>query len=126
MGAAKICNIIYKLSCKVADPARRLGAGLQNGPVRRLSSAMGQRMEGNELIYQIGRQIRRNRGGIEIGNDLEHVTAFHVYPLQAAHQIQNFAAGESAHLRRAGARRIGRVDCVDVNGDEAAGAPTRL
>src|SRR6476620_6688217 len=55
-------------------------------------------------------------GGVILWCDLHHVAADEIDALQAAQNRLRLARGEAANLWRAGARREGRVEAVDIEG----------
>ena len=60
---------------------------------------------------------RGDLGVVERRRDLDEVHADEVEPAEPAHQLQRLPAREPARHRRAGARREGRVEPVDVEGE---------
>src|SRR6476469_5303483 len=65
----------------------------------------GRRGECSDVCVVVGR------------GDLDDVGAHDVDAVQSAEQGQQFAGVEPAHFRGAGARRVGRVEDIDVDGD---------
>src|SRR5690606_9571791 len=64
----------------------------------------------------------RDLGDVIGRTDFDHVHADDVQAGQAAHQAQGVVAAEAADHRRAGARREGRIEEIDVEADVALAA----
>src|SRR5699024_270218 len=74
------------------------------------------RVEGQELEADL-RGGQRGDLAMIIGRcDLDHIESDKIETLQAAQNAKRLSAGKPAHHRRPGARRIGRVQTVDIEG----------
>ena len=73
--------------------------------------------QAQDLEQHLRAGMRGVGGGIVLRRDLDDVAADDVEALQAAQDFQHFARGQPADFRRAGARREGRVEAVDVEGE---------
>ena len=80
---------------------------------------------GDELLHEARRGNGGNAGGIIRGRDLHHVIAHDIQICQTAHQLQGLGGGEAAGYGRTGSRRIGGIQEVNVEGQEALALPTR-
>src|SRR5919106_1482646 len=79
--------------------------------------------EAKKIQQDLGREDRRDSGGIVGRRDLDEVDSHHVAPHgQPLQELQHLPVEESAVARRAGARRNRRIEGVDVDRDIVADA----
>ena len=110
-----------------AKPYRRPSTGIRrdypflpNGsqPAQPVFAAVHRRRQHAQDLEHDGRTDQRGVAGrIEGRRDLDDVAADEVEPVEAADHALRLGGREAADLRRAGARRVDRVEPVDIEAD---------